>query len=329
MPSESPLSRPERNARWSLLAGATLSLFAVQALSGIMLSLYYQPSPESAYGSVSRIVGTVPFGWFVRSVHIWSSHLLIISALALILSKYFLRSYRHPPAAAWISGISLILILLAFAFTGHLLPWEVTGYYATQIGTDIVAAAPLVGSLLAGVLRGGSDFIDGRTLARIYSLHAVVLPLIGVFTAAWFAVAQFSGGPALRETPVIDRRLTFPPRGIHAQALASLAGLMALFTLTMWFPALQGPGADPLTAPPPGIRPEWYFLPVYQAIRVLPGSVGGIATEILIDLVSLAGVAALFALPWIDRGKGRLVRFIGGVFLLYAAYAILISYVGL
>jgi cytochrome b6 len=314
------------HSRWSLFGVLTLFFFLVQAISGILLSLYYQPSIETAYRSVSRIVGEVPFGWFVRSVHIWSSHLLILSALVHLSSKYFLRSYRNSHWSAWSSGVLLVLILSAFAFTGHLLPWDVTGYYATQIGTDIAAAAPVVGSFLAGVLRPGSDYVDGATLSRIASIHTVVLPCIAFLTMLLFVVAKLFGDSSLPEAPPVRGGQSFYPYFAYRGALASLAGLMLVFTLAMWFPVLMRPEANPLAAPPPGIRPEWYFLPVYQAIRLLPGSIGGVATERYLDVFLFLSAAILLALPWIDRGNGRVARVIGTVFLVYALCAILLTF---
>jgi cytochrome b6 len=312
---------------WYLFGGLTLFFFGVQAVSGLLLTFYYQPSPESAYESVSRIMGEASFGWFVRAVHVWSSHLLIFSALIHMTSKYFFRSYRHPRSAAWGSGVALILILLGFAFTGHLLPWDVTGYYATQIGTDITAAVPVMGALLAGFLRGGSEYVDGMTLTRMYSLHTVVLPFLAFLILIFHILMNLLRESASPDVVPVRGQIPFYPDFLYRNAFAWLLGAMLLFTMSIYFPVFSGPKVDVFAAPPPGIRPEWYFLPLFQSIRLLPGTIGGLDTELAVIIAVLALVAALFALPWLDRGNGRLLRVIGIVFIVYNVTAIIITYI--
>jgi quinol-cytochrome oxidoreductase complex cytochrome b subunit len=316
-----------RYTRWYIFGGLTLFFFGVQAVSGLLLTLYYQPSPESAYESVSRIMGEASFGWFVRAVHVWSSHLLIISALVHVTAKFYFRSYRHPRSATWISGVALILILFGFAFTGHLLPWDVTGYYATQIGTDIAAAVPVIGALLAGFLRGGSEYVDGMTLTRVYSIHTVVLPFLACLIVVFHLLQNLLRESASPDGVSIRGQIPLYPDFLYRNAFAWLLGAMLLFTVSIFFPAFSGPKVDILAAPPPGIRPEWYFLPLFQALRLLPGTIGGLDTEVAVNLAVIVLVAALFAMPWLDRGNGRLLRLVGAVFIVYNFAAIILAYI--
>lgn len=318
-----------RHTGWYLFGGLTLFLFGVQVLSGVLLSLHYQPSPESANESVTRITGEVPLGWFVRSLHVWSSHLVIFCALVHLAVKFFFRAYRHPRGMTWVSGVLLILILLAFAFTGHLLPWEITGYFATQIGVEISSAVPVIGPLIAGFLRGGGGDFDEMTLTRIYSLHTVFLPFIAFLLAGLHILQSLSRDPASPDGAVIRGQTPFHPDFLYRNALAWLCCSMLLFTLVMYWPSIPGPKSDILATAPPGIRPEWYFLPLYQTLRLFPGSIAGVETTVVVTLGVLAGIAALLALPWIDRGKGRVLRVAGVVFLVYVTGTILMSYTGI
>jgi cytochrome b6 len=160
---------------WYYLGGVTLFLFAVQVASGILLLLYYRPSAAEAYESVQFIVTQVEFGWLVRNVHSWSANLLVFAAFAHLFSVYFLKSYRKPRELTWVSGAFLLFLMLAFGFSGYLLPWNELAFFATKVGTGIAGAVPLVGSGLMRFLRGGED-VTGATLSRFYALHVAILP---------------------------------------------------------------------------------------------------------------------------------------------------------
>src|SRR6187399_3094628 len=148
----------------------TLFLFGVQVFTGILLLLYYRPSAAEAYESVQFIVTQVPFGWLIRNIHSWSANLLILAAFAHFFSVFFLKSYRKPREMTWVSGILLLFLMLAFGFSGYLLPWNELSFFATKVGTGIAGAVPLVGDSLMRFLRGGDD-VTGATLSRFYALH--------------------------------------------------------------------------------------------------------------------------------------------------------------
>ena len=322
-----------RHTSWYLFGGLTLFFFLIQVISGILLSLYYQPTPATAHESVAEIMSAVGFGWLVRGVHRWSSHLLIFSAMVHMTSKYFFRAYRKPRELTWISGVLLMLMLLGFAFTGHLLPWDTNGYFATQIGTEIPRSLPVIGTFLVELLRGSGEYVDATALTRLYSLHTVVLPLIAVGLILFHIVLNQFTGSAAPANVRVSGEIPFYPDFVFRDALAWLVGVMLLFSLVMFFPPLLGPKADMLASPPPGIRPEWYFLPLFQTIRVLPGTLAGINTEILINLVVAILFMGLICLPWIDRMAGRnggrvwaLLRFTGVVMLVYIGATILLAY---
>src|SRR4029078_673455 len=162
---------------WYYLGGLTLFLFAVQIFTGILLLLYYRPSAGEAYESVQFVVTRVRCAWLIRNVHSWSANLLIAAAFAHFFSVFLLKSYRKPRELTWVSGMLLLFLMLAFGFSGYLLPWNELSFFATKVGTGIAGAVPLVGPFLLRLLRGGDD-VTGGALARVYGLHVAVLPAI-------------------------------------------------------------------------------------------------------------------------------------------------------
>src|SRR4026208_244651 len=162
---------------WYYLGGMTMFLFALQVFTGILLLLYYRPSSAEADRSARFIVTQVQFGWLIRNVHSWSANLLIALAFAHFFSVFFLTSYRKPRELTWLTGILLLFLMLAFGFSGYLLPWNEVSFFATKVGTGIAGAVPIIGPFTLRLLRGGDD-VTGATLSRFYGLHVAILPAI-------------------------------------------------------------------------------------------------------------------------------------------------------
>jgi cytochrome b6 len=166
-----------RHSVWYYFGGMTLFLFGIQVGTGALLLLYYRPSAAEAYESVQFIVTHVPFGWLVRSIHAWSANLMVACAVAHLFSVLFLHAYRRPRELTWVSGVLLLLLTLAFGFTGYLLPWNEVSFFATRVGTDIAAAVPVIGRGIVRFMRGGDD-VTGATLTRLFGFHVAVLPAV-------------------------------------------------------------------------------------------------------------------------------------------------------
>ena len=164
-----------RGTFWYYFGGVTLLLFAIQLLTGILLLLYYRPSAEHAFESVQFIMTEVEFGWLVRSVHSWGANLLILVAFVHLFSTFLTKAYRPPRELTWMSGVVLMLLMMAFGFTGYLLPWNDLALAATKVGTEIAGSVPFVGELLKEFLRGGED-VTGATLTRMFGFHVALLP---------------------------------------------------------------------------------------------------------------------------------------------------------
>jgi len=185
---------PKHAIRWYFcLGGITFALFAIQGITGILLSLYYRPTPEQAYESILFIMNNVRFGWLIRSIHSWSASLMIAFCVAHMLRVFITGAYKRPRELNWVAGVMLLLLTLAFGFTGYLLPWDQKALWGSTVGSEILGVVPLIGDALLGLLRGGPD-ITGLTLTRFYGIHMLVLPaLIFLFLGFHFVIIRRQG----------------------------------------------------------------------------------------------------------------------------------------
>jgi hypothetical protein len=195
-PLQKVLAKPVKmtNTRWFYcLGGLTFLMFAIQAVTGIMLSFYYKPTPEAAYASIQYIMTEVNWGAPVRTVHHWAANGMIVLCVAHMARVFISGAYRPPRELTWVSGALLLIITLAFGFTGYLLPWDQRAYWATTVGTEIGGAVPDVGTLVLIFLRAGWD-VSAATLSRFYSLHVILLPIATLaFMGAHFLMIRRQG----------------------------------------------------------------------------------------------------------------------------------------
>ena len=295
---------------WYFLGGATLFFFFVQVASGVLLLMYYQPGESTAYESIRYITTKVPFGWLVRAVHCWSAHLMVVTLVAHMFSTMLLAAYRPPRELTWVTGYALFGITLCFGFSGYLLPWNELAFFATVVGTDSVKSVPVVGDWLLQVLRGGRD-VTIDTLYRFFAFHVVVLPLaaVGLITVHLAFVQRQGMAPPIGASTA-PRGMKFFPNFALRDLLLWLSCLLVLITLAAFVP--YGPGipgvdwelgekADPLAPAYPGIKPEWYFLWVYQLLKEFPPHLLGMeGPQLCLGLVGV--LLVLWALvPWLDR----------------------------
>jgi cytochrome b6 len=299
---------------WFYLGGTTLFFFSLQIASGVLLLMYYQAGEATSYESIRYITTRVPFGWLVRSIHCWSAHLMIISLVTHMFSTLMLKAYRPPRELTWVTGFILFSLALGFGFSGYLLPWNELSFFATAVGTDSMKAVPFVGNWLMQVLRGGAE-VSINTLYRFFALHVVVLPLAAFGLIAFHLLFVQRQGMA---TPIGHRKaargMRFFPNFAMRDALLWLLCLIAVATLAVYLP--YGPGvpgmdwelgkkANPLAPAYPGIKPEWYFLWIYQLLKEFPPHILGMeGPQGAIAVVAvLLGAWAL--IPWLDRNARR------------------------
>jgi quinol-cytochrome oxidoreductase complex cytochrome b subunit len=169
---------------WFTLGSASLFLFLLQGITGIMLSVYYVPTPDHAYDSIQFIMNGLAFGWLIRGIHHWGASLMVLIVFFHMLRTYFFGAYKYPREFTWVTGVLLLFLTLGMGFTGYLLPWDQRAYWATTVGTSIAGTVPFIGNFINQVLRGGAD-LSAVTLARFFSVHiwwfpALIAALIGI-----------------------------------------------------------------------------------------------------------------------------------------------------
>jgi quinol-cytochrome oxidoreductase complex cytochrome b subunit len=179
------LDRPEPKGNWwNTLGSASLFLFVMQAITGILLSVYYTPSPDHAYDSIQYIMTGVAFGWLIRGIHHWGASLMVIVVFIHMIRVFVTASYKYPRELNWMIGVGLLILTLGMGFTGYLLPWNQKAYWATTVGTSIAGTVPWVGPIIEKALRGGPE-LSALTLSRFFAAHIWMLPaalgiLIGI-----------------------------------------------------------------------------------------------------------------------------------------------------
>ena len=166
---------PRDSSWWHTLGSATLTAFLVQAGTGVILAMYYKPDPDKAYASIQHITNDLTLGWLVRGMHRWGASVFIILMFFHMARVFLFGAYKYPRELNWLVGAALLITGMLAGFTGYLLPWDQTAYWATVVGVNINASAPFAGPFLAQFLRGGAE-IGTNTLSIWYSLHMLLIP---------------------------------------------------------------------------------------------------------------------------------------------------------
>ena len=312
-----------RHTLWYYFGGMTLFLFIVQVATGIMLLLYYRPSAENAFESVQFIMTDVQFGWLVRSIHSWSANLLIATMFIHMFSVYFMKAYRAPREVTWLTGSLLLFIFLFFGFSGYLLPWNKLAFFATKVGTDIAGVVPYVGNFSLRFLRGGED-VSGATLTRFFGFHVAVLPALTTVILGVHALLVQKHGMSV--PPGVDKQNTktmkFVPNFLMRDLIGWVLAIGVLAALAALFPWELGEKADPFASAPAGIRPEWYFLFMFQTLKLIPPKILSFDGEVIGIIAFAVGGLYWVIVPFVDRSaanrkRSRIITAIGVVIVLY------------
>src|SRR5487761_1889804 len=291
-------------ARWAYIFGSgLLFIFISQVITGLCLALYYVPSAESAHTSVAYITKQVAAGQFLRSLHYYGSSAMIIVLALHFLQTFIYGSFKGRRELLWISGAFLSCLVLGMGFTGYLLPWDQSSYFATAVGTNIVGEVPFIGQWLTGMLRGG-DTLGTLTLSRFYFAHVFLIPgTIFLFIGLHIALFRKAGpaGP-INEDPIHPQLPpeSFYPRQVIMDMAFALLIMIGLGFLAYFRPVQLGPLADPAnTKFVP--RPEWYFLPMFEWLKFWSSRM-----EVFVVVV-IPGILALlfFLMPFLDRKLER------------------------
>lgn len=297
-----------RHSLWYYMGGLLLFLFMIQALTGIMLLFYYKPSSETAYQSIAEIMVNVPYGWLIRSVHHWASNLMIVIAFVHFFSTFFVKAYRRPREITWLTGMALLFVVLYLGYTGYTLPFDERAFFALNVGTEMPGAIPVVGQYLLEFLRGGES-VGPQTLNRFFAMHVGVLPAaLLLIVIVHLLLVQLLGmsvpvsvlKKAEAEKKEIPAKPMFPHLLWH-DAVNCLLLLGLVITLAVLMPSELGQEIDYLKPAPDGVKPDWFFLWVYQILKWLPTFIAGIEGEV-VGIVGLCAAACLIAFaPFIDR----------------------------
>jgi ubiquinol-cytochrome c reductase cytochrome b subunit len=284
---------------WFVTGSIVLFLLSVQLLTGVLLAVFYSPSPDHAYDSVRFIMERVTFGRVLRGLHFFGASFIVIASLVHMLRVVAFGSYKKPRELNWIVGVLLLLIILAFALTGYLLPWDQKAYWATTVTLNIARSVPFAGEFVSRLLKGGTD-LGALTLMRWYAAHVFLLPACLIaFTVAHIYLMRRHGisGP-IKEVP--GPSTPFYPYHAIKDTIAVAAVFALLLTFALVFNAPLDTVADPTDATyiP---RPEWYFMSLFELLKHFPGRWEPVATMVIPGLV----VALLFLLPFLDRRPDR------------------------
>jgi cytochrome b6 len=325
-----------RYSYWYYLGGITLFLFFIQVATGMLLLLYYKPSANEAFESVQYIMTQVQFGWLVRSIHSWAANLMVFTAFAHMFSVLFLKAYRKPRELTWLSGMILLFLVMGFGFSGYLLPWNTLAFFATKVGTDIAGQVPLIGKQLTIFLRGGEE-VTGATLTRFFGMHVALLPgITTLLLAVHILLVQRFGisvPPSLEQEwqgqPIEKRDMKFFPNFFLRELMAWYIALGVLGALAALAPWELGTKADPFAPAPAGIRPEWYFMFMFQTLKLIPAKVGFMEGEALGVLVFGAAAAVWLILPFLERpGLRRAPQWITGAGIFALAFMVVMTIYG-
>lgn len=331
-------------------------LFGILLVTGTYLMFFYTPAVTMAYGDMERLRTTIGFGQLIRNVHRWSAHLMVLAVILHLVRVFWDGAYKAPRQFNWVIGVGLLVVTLAYSFTGYLLPWDQLAYWAVTVGSDLVHYVPVAGGWLRNVLLGGNT-IGQSALLRFYVLHVAVLTAAFFLLLAvhlWrvrkdgFGVADMvpreatpDGAPADAATPRVrllgvvhaaspeshrrvpdDEVFTWPHLLIRHQVVALLTTAVVI-AMGVAFDAPLREHANPNLTPEPAKAP-WYFVGIQELLAHFDPLVAGV-------LAPAALLCLLAALPYVDRDPARLPserRVAVSIFMLVFGAALVLTIIG-
>ncbi len=289
------------------LGALTVVAFVVQGVTGVAMMLYYVPSPTQAYASTQYIFQNVPYGRFLETVHLYTAYAMIFLAFMHFLRNYFVSAQKKPRELMWVIGMLMGFVTLGFGFTGYLLPWSVVSKAATDVGVGMIFVLPTQLSSFVSFLIVGTGGDAGEIL-RFYELHVVVLPAVLLVLLAvkmYMLEAHGISEPATGELSERERRPVpiFPDVTVYLFELAAVFGA-AMMVISVLSPLNLPPQYSAQAAGSFVAQPDWYFLWIYQILKISAFETAGL--PVALTVVS-AIFAAFFLLPFIDRRSARKV----------------------
>ncbi len=316
------------NYWWNFGSLAGIALM-IQIITGIVLAMHYTPHADFAFDSVEHIMRDVNYGWLLRYVHSNGASMFFLVVFIHIFRGLYYGSYKAPREILWWLGLILLLLMMATAFMGYVLPWGQMSFWGATVITNLFSAVPVVGEAIVSWLWGGFT-VDNPTLNRFFSLH-YLLPFVivgAVFVHLWALHVHHSNNPLGIDIKGPQDTIPFHPY-YTIKDLFGLGVFLLLFAYFVFFEpnALGHPDnyipANPL-ATPPHIVPEWYFLPFYAILRAIPDKLLGV-------IAMFASILILFALPWLDTSRVRSAMFrpiYKQLFWLFLIDTVILGYIG-
>ena len=309
---------PKNFNLWYFFGSLALTVFVIQIVSGIWLTMNYKPSAAEAFASVEYIMRDVEWGWLIRYMHSTGASAFFIVIYLHMLRGLMYGSYKNPRELIWIFGMLIYVVLMAEAFMGYLLPWGQMSYWGAQVIISLFGAIPFVGPDLALWIRG--DFVVGdATLNRFFALHVIALPLILLFLIGGHIMALHEVGSNNPEGIEIKKHKDangVPLDGVAFHPYYTIKDLVGVVVFLFFFAIvvfympemggyfLEKPNfipANPMQTPE-HIAPVWYFTPFYAILRAVPDKFLGV--------VAMGGaIFVLFLLPWLDRNPVKSIRY--------------------
>jgi len=307
---------------WYYFGSLALLVLVLQIVTGIFLTMNYQPSGERAFASVEYIMRDVEFGWLMRYMHSTGASMFFLVVYLHMFRALLYGSYKKPRELIWIFGVLIFLVLMGEAFMGYLLPWGQMSYWGAQVIISLFSTIPYIGPDLAQWIRG--DYVISEvTLNRFFALHVIAMPLVLLLLVVAHILALHEVGS--NNPDGVDIKKHKDERGIPKDGIPfhpyytvkDLVGVTVFFILffgiVFFMPTMGGyfieppnfKPADPLQTPE-HIAPVWYFTPFYAILRSVPAVAGSAFPGVV---AMGAAVVVLFFMPWIDRGAVRSTRY--------------------
>ena len=297
------------NVGWSATLGSlSVALFVLLTVTGMVLAMYYSPSPDKAYQSIEYIMSDVPLGKLLRGLHHWGAGAMVLVVFLHLFSVFFSGAFKAPRELTWISGVLLLFVTLGLGFTGYLLPWDQKAYWATVVAANIPGDIPIIGKTITDLILGGT--VSGFTITRFYAIHMLVLPAFMIFLIAGHIYMVRLHGLSEHTSKVRSRsekdsvavengRLyRFFPEHCSRSSLVFLVvfGIIVYLSIFVEIPKEDIVGTIDESYLP---RPEWYFMWIFELLTFFPGS-----TEVIgsLGIPTLCAVILLF-LPFIEKSK--------------------------
>jgi len=293
------------NYAWSFGALAGICL-VIQIISGIFLAMHYTPHIDLAFSSVEHIMRDVKYGWLIRYVHANGASMFFIVVYSHIFRGLYYGSYFQPRQLLWCSGVVILILMMATAFMGYVLPWGQMSFWGATVITSLFTAIPVAGKTIVDWLWGGFT-VNNPTLNRFFSLHFFLPFIIAGFTIIHLALLHKNGSNNPLGVSICNAdKIPFYPYFFVKDLYAFYCFLVFFGIFIFYFPNILGHPdnyipADPMHTPP-HIVPEWYFLPFYAILRSIPDKFGGVA--------AMGGsLIILFLIPFINTSEIRSTKF--------------------